>query len=406
VPTGCIGSDCHNKTTSMRNARLALLLVLALCLATLTLWVPAYLPVGLFEMAVFIIAGTTLVFRREPPRETWHPLFALSFVCLWGCFQLIIGRSIDSFETQRATLQWMTWIAVYYIGASTLREKGLAHLVRIVMVWFGFAVAIEAILQAYLSPGKVIGIFPTGYQNFVMGPIVYHTHFAAFIETILPISLFLTISESKKSYTYLGISAVLFTAVVVSASRGGLVIVSAEVICVLVLSHLRSPGAGRKIRFQALGLVGVMAVLACVVGFATVWRRFYAEAWMLGRIQFAISTLHMIAVHPWIGWGLGCWPAAYPAFATFDPGAIVNQAHCDWLQWTAEGGVPVGLAMLSLAVWAIRPAIRTIWGMGVIAVLIHAGFDYPFSRPAVGAWPILMLSMAAASPGLSRANGR
>ena len=46
-------------------------------------------------------------------------------------------------------------------------------------------------------------------------------------------------------------------------------------------------------------------MLACVVGFATVWRRFYAEAWMLGRIQFAVSTLHMIAVHPWIGWGLG-----------------------------------------------------------------------------------------------------
>jgi hypothetical protein len=28
----------------------------------------------------------------------------------------------------------------------------------------------------------------------------------------------------------------------------------------------------------------------------------------------------------------------YPAFATFDPGVIVNQAHSDWLQWTAEGG--------------------------------------------------------------------
>ena len=139
------------------------------------------------------------------------------------------------------------------------------------------------------------------------------------------------------------------------------------------------------------------AVLLAVVGFATVWQRFYAESWMLGRVQFAISTLHMIPVHPWIGWGLGCWPEAYPAFATLDPGSIVDQAHCDWLQWTAEGGLPVGFVMLSLAAWAIRPAMRTIWGIGVIAVVIHAGFDYPFSRPAVGAWPILMLSMAATS---------
>jgi O-Antigen ligase len=384
---------------SLRSAPLPLLLVATLFLATLTLWIPAYLPVGLFEIAVFMIAGTALVLRKAPPGGTYYPLFALCFIVIWGCFQLITGRSIDPFETQRATLQWMTWAAVYYIGVSTLKEKGLGHLVRTAMVWFGFAVAVEAILQAYLSPGKVIGIFPTGYHDFVMGPIVYHTHFAAFVETILPISLFLTISEAKRSYTYLGISAVLFTAVVVSASRGGLVIVSAEIICVLVLSHLRKPGAGRKIRFLALVLVGVTAVLASVVGFEAALQRFYSEAWMLGRLQWAISTLHMIAVHPWIGWGLGCWPAAYPAFATFDPGAIVNQAHCDWLQWTAEGGLPVGLALLSLAIWAVRPAMRTIWGIGVIAVLIHAGFDYPFSRPAVGAWPILILSMAAASRG-------
>jgi O-antigen ligase len=103
----------------------------------------------------------------------------------------------------------------------------------------------------------------------------------------------------------------------------------------------------------------------------------------------------MIAQHPWVGWGLGCWPSVYPAFATFDPGAIVNQAHCDWLQWMAEGGLPIGIATLWLALWGVRPALRSIWGIGVIAVFVHAGFDYPFSRPAVGAWPILMLAMVA-----------
>ncbi len=57
-----------------------------------------------------------------------------------------------------------------------------------------------------------------------MGPIVYHTHFAAFVETILPIALFLALSETSESYTFLGVSAVLLTALVVSASRGGLLI--------------------------------------------------------------------------------------------------------------------------------------------------------------------------------------
>jgi O-Antigen ligase len=377
------------------SAPLALLLVASLCLATLTLWIPAYWPVAVFEIFVFLLAGITLVLKRHPSTGAYYPLFVLSFIVLWGCFQLATGWTIDRFETERATLQWMTWTAVYYTGASILKEERLAELVRKVIVWFGFAIAVEAILQTYVSPGKVFGLFPTDYHDFVMGPIVYHTHFAVFIETILPIGLFLTLSDARRSHTFLGVSAVLLTAVVVSASRGGLIIASAEIVCVLVLSHLRKPAAGRKIGLLALVLVGVTAILALIVGFETVSERFSSEALTLGRLQFAISTLHMIAVHPLIGWGLGCWPAAYPAFATFDAGAIVNQAHCDWLQWTAEGGLPVGVAMLSLALWGLRPAIQSIWGIGVIAVLIHAAFDYPFSRPAVGAWPILILSMAA-----------
>jgi O-Antigen ligase len=377
------------------DALLLLSLVLALCLATLTLWISAYWPVAVFEICTFLIAGIALVLGRVPARGTYFPLLALGFIVLWGCFQLIIGLTIDRFATERATLQWMTWAAVYYIGVSTLHDESLGRRLRTGIVWFGFAVSVEAILQAYLSPGKVYGLFPSGYHDFVMGPIVYHTHYAVFVETILPIALVLALGGSKESYTFLGVSAVLLAALVVSASRAGLLIGFAEVLCVLLLLHLQKGKAGRRVRFAALTLAGATGLLTLIVGFETASARFSSEPLTAGRIQFAVSTLHMIAAHPWVGWGLGCWPAVYPAFATFDPGVIVNQAHSDWLQWTAEGGLPVGLAMLCLALWATRPAIRSIWGIGVLAVLIHALFDYPFSRPAVGAWPILVLSMVA-----------
>jgi hypothetical protein len=379
------------------DASLSLLFVLTLFLATLTLWIPEYWPVGLFEILTFLIAGLALVLGRAPASAAYFPLFALSFIVLWGCIQLITGWTINRFATERATLQWMTWAAVYYTGVSTLKDERLAKLLRAGIAWFGLAVAVEAILQAYLSPGKVFGLFPTGYHDFVMGPIIYHTHFAVFVETILPIALFLALTQTRGSHTYLGISAVLLTAVLVSASRGGIIIAFGEVLAVLILLHQQKSKSGRRIRFLALALIGMTAILTLIVGFETASKRFYLEALTAGRLQFAISTLHMIAARPWIGWGLGCWPAAYPAFATFDPGVIVNQAHSDWLQWTTEGGLPVGLAMLSLASWAIRPAIRSIWGIGVLAVLIHAVFDYPFSRPAIGAWPILILSMAVAT---------
>jgi len=378
-----------------REALPLLSFVLALCLATLTLWIPAYWPVAVFEISTFLIAVMVLVLGRVPARGTYFPLLALGFIVLWGCFQLTTGFTVDRFATERATLQWMTWAAVYYIGVSTLHDESLGKLLRRGLVWFGFAVSVEAILQAYLSPGNVYGLFPSGYHDFVMGPIVYHTHFAVFVETILPIALVLALGEAKESYTFLGVSAVLLAALVVSASRAGLLIGLVEVLGVLLLLHLQKGNTGRRIRFAALTLAVATGILTLIVGFETASARFFSEPLAAGRIQFAVSTVHMIAAHPWVGWGLGCWPAVYPAFATFDPGAIVNQAHTDWLQWTAEGGLPVGLAMVCLAIWGIRPAIRSIWGIGLLAVLIHALFDYPFSRPAMGAWPILILSMVA-----------
>jgi hypothetical protein len=379
------------------SAALALMLVVACCLGTLTLWISSYWPVGIFEVSVFMIAGITVVLAGAPAEGTRLPLFVLGFVILWGCLQLVAGWTINRFATERATMQWMTWAAVYYIGVSTFQDESLARRLRASIIWFGFVVAVEAILQSYLTPGKVYGVFPTGYHEFVMGPIIYHTHFAVFIETILPIALFRAADEARVSYSFLGVSAVLLAALVVSASRGGLMIALVEVLSVLALSYRRQSKVRRRTVIHTVALIGLTGILTLIVGFETASERFSSEALTAGRIQFAFSTVHMIAAHPWVGWGLGCWPAVYPAFATFDPGVIVNQAHSDWLQWTAEGGLPVGIAMLGFALWAIRPAIRSIWAIGVLAVLIHASFDYPFSRPAVGAWPILILAMASVS---------
>ncbi len=99
----------HGIWLGTRDASLLLSFVLALCLATLTLWIPAYWPVALFEICTFLIAGVALVLGRVPARGTYFPLFALGFIVLWGCFQLITGFTVDRFATERATLQWMTW---------------------------------------------------------------------------------------------------------------------------------------------------------------------------------------------------------------------------------------------------------------------------------------------------------
>jgi O-antigen ligase len=105
----------------------------------------------------------------------------------------------------------------------------------------------------------------------------------------------------------------------------------------------------------------------------------------------------MATAHPWLGTGLGSWPTVYPEYAIIDVGAFANQAHNDWLQWTAEGGIPFGMMLASLFVWSLRPAFRSVWGLGVVAVFLHAIVDYPFSRTALGCWPILLLALLAST---------
>jgi O-antigen ligase len=108
-----------------------------------------------------------------------------------------------------------------------------------------------------------------------------------------------------------------------------------------------------------------------------------------------MSNLHLIADHPLTGTGLGTWPTVYPRYAFIDVGAIANQAHDDGLRFAAEGSIPFGLVIFSLFLWCLGPAFRTILGLGVVFVFRHVAVDCPFSPPALGSWPILVIATLA-----------
>jgi O-antigen ligase len=92
---------------------------------------------------------------------------------------------------------------------------------------------------------------------------------------------------------------------------------------------------------------------------------------------------------------LGTWSQVYPGFARYDDGTFVNQAHNDWAQWTAEGGILLLALMLFVAIRVLRPAWRSVWGLGMVAVLAHCLVDYPMQqRPALATLFFVMLGLA------------
>jgi O-antigen ligase len=194
--------------------------------------------------------------------------------------------------------------------------------------------------------------------------------------------------------------AILFAGVVAGGSRAGSVIVLAEVPAVIALAARRGKVRARTALLLVSGIVGLIAMWSFLAGWDLLYARF-TEGSIVADMRWPVmrSSLAMLRDRAWTGVGYGAWPLVYPAYALYDDGTWVNQAHCDWLQWACEGGLPG----LILAVWAIaalwKGLLRSVWGVGFIAVLCHAMVDYPFQQLPVFATFLYCAALLAALDG-------
>jgi O-antigen ligase len=141
------------------------------------------------------------------------------------------------------------------------------------------------------------------------------------------------------------------------------------------------------------GLALLAGVAAAIAGTDQIRARFDEKNPYEVRRQLFDSTLKLIAERPGMGYGMGTWRAVYPRAATFDSALLANEAHNDWAQWASDGGVPFALLMAALTIWIARPAVTSIWGMGVLSVMLHSYVDYPIREPALA---FLWFTMAGA----------
>jgi O-antigen ligase len=137
-------------------------------------------------------------------------------------------------------------------------------------------------------------------------------------------------------------------------------------------------------------------VFAAVVGWAVLIGRFAEPDPLLGRRVMLSDTIAMIRARPFTGFGLGTFRTVYPAYSSFDFGSVVTHAHNDWAEWAADGGIPFGLLMVSIALWSIPKAVRTVWGVGLIAVFVHSLVDFPLAKPVLDLWLFALLGAIAA----------
>jgi O-antigen ligase len=359
------------------NPALAVGFGLALLAGVLVDWSPRYWRVTVAIACVSVVAAIWAVTARqiELPRQT----ILVALIAGWGPMQLILHSTLVSWPTVQRSVEWGMGAVCFVLGSQILRRQQSRDAFLTLILWAFTILAAAAMLQMYLSPGRVFGFIPV--SDYVVGTVYYRNWFAAMMELAAPIALW-QVYRGKLVAGGICYAAIL-AATISSASRMGVVLVLAEFLVALMLMV-----TGRRMRLKsALSLIGVLALLAVaaagVAGTDALSKRLgEPDAYALRRTLLS-STLKMIPGHTWSGSGLGTWPSEYPAFATYDRGLFVNAAHNDWAQWASEGGGLFLLLMAVLVGWLAKPAVLSVWGMGALSVMIHSYVDYPLQDPSL-----------------------
>ena len=376
-----------------------------LTIATLAvMWQPAFWATALAEVGAFALACVWLILYMTGAIELQLGiiLIPLAAAALWPLLQLALGATIYRWSTSVSALYWAANAAVVFVGLQIFGHSDIRKWYLRALVAAGFVLAVVASLQAYTSDGKIFWLFVVRYSDVAMGPFVYRNQYAAFIELLLPIALTHAFSDRTDWRIFHQLAAAaMYASVLVSASRMGFVLTSLELVVVPLLVARRTLVSPRLLLTSGAIFLGMLVVLSVAAGPETLIAKLQQKDPYLGRREYAESSLRMIRDKPLLGVGMGNWSTAYPAYATFDNGYFANQAHNDWTQWAAEGGLPFAFLILSVAIWSVPRALRTGWGAGVIFVFLHCLVDYPIQRIGV-ALVFFSLIAAIASPEESR----
>ena len=355
---------------------------------------------------------------KEPRALGFGPLRDLALLAIASCgaLQWITGATVYRYATLDAWTRTVALVATVLVARGALANGSVRRSFLRAFVWFAAIASGTAVLTYFTSPGRILWLFPSPYPD-TWGPFLSRNDFAAFLELTFPVALWMGLEGAVPSLpehlsqhssqhlsqqrrhalrpsggrkgdpVYLCVAAWLLAAGCASASRAGSALLAAEAIVIL---------ASRATRRAAMQFAAAAAVLIALAGAGTLVERWGQPDPLRERREIQQSALAMIAERPIRGFGIGTFARVYPAYARFDPGAAVEHAHNDWLEWAAEGGLPYALAWVVVAVSVVKPAARAMWGLGVLAVFLHALVDYPFARFGVSAWTMALIGALSA----------
>ena len=273
--------------------------------------------------------------------------------------------SYNSFATGQAMTKILASLVFFLLFASFVHNDERRDVAVKVILAVCVLIALVGIGQTFI--GKAL------WQRGSFGPFVNRNHFSGFLEMGVGLAGGLLIGRSVKREllaVYASCLLILCAGIVLSASRGGMLALGAEILFLAVVavplvlgSGQRRPGKGavliRSVGAMVLGAVAIVGSLFLVgsEGLVRNISQNTGEAESARPIEERFSrrdiwsaTAMIVRDHPWLGVGLGAFQYAYPRYDPSSGAQRVEQTHNDYLQALVDGGMVGGLIALAFVV--------------------------------------------------------
>jgi O-antigen ligase len=377
----------------------ALLAFAVLSFGAVEEWSQAVLGIGASLLLVFWALRQYL--RDAEKISIPSEIVPLCALALLAVVQLVFSLTASRYATRMELQLLLIYLVLIFLMAQcytrTHHWRGY--------IWFvmslGFFVSIFGILQYLTFNGKLYWTRVMHYGGIPFGPYVNRNHFAGFAELVIPVALvplFLGKVRRERLFLVALFALVPIVALLLSASRGGIVSFAVQLIILMLLLLVRRMSS----RYMILGGLVVVAAVMTVswIGVQQVLQRFSnmqsLEVTTGKRTAMRQDTWHLFLAHPILGTGLGTFEMEIPPYDSLYDGKIVNHAHNDYVEALAETGIVGGV----LCAWFLGLLVVTslkrlaepssVFGAvlnlsGLIAccgILVHSLVDFNLHIPA------------------------
>lgn len=386
------------------------------------------------------IAGGLLLFQAGPASRSERRInwAAFGFI-LYVAFQLVplpVGllRVIDPTRYEIATALSDITGAVHYAPLTVAPPTTWIHLSRICGYAIAFFVARQLVRRSPFGPWTAVMplVYVAAAQagwallthegnalELVSGSYPNRNHFAGLLEMTLPLAIgysvsvlyrsgrrgVLAMTDVLKAIVPLGTALLLFTAVLLSSSKGG------TIACLLSLFFMAALWLGRGLpgprRWPFLALLTLLLLVVFIFLTPSNLVERFGEAAAAqdseGRVPIWRDTLRLIAAYPIFGVGFGAFFPAFLRYQFAGVGLAWTNTHNDYLQLLSElgivGFIAPALLLMSLFGRAVDAAsepeatearfVGLACAGGLLAILVHSLTDfntYVTSNGLVLAW--------------------